>query len=132
MNILNEKESPVRPVLNPEVPIPKLSDLIGQSVHGITSYNELDNTDQVVALIDEVCAQRTLLKKAQITLISDTTHHGYNELAGTFLKDRWMQGSLEPKLYLWFSKVSSLLDMSCLSCASQVRIYITWQLPSCY
>lgn len=35
-------------------PIPKVKDLIGQAVKGITSYSELDNTDQVIALIDEV------------------------------------------------------------------------------
>ncbi|GFR62738.1 dihydropyrimidine dehydrogenase [NADP(+)]-like [Elysia marginata] len=58
MNILEEKDSPVRPALKPEVPIPKLNDLIGEAVHGITSYNELDNTDQVIALIDEVCSSR--------------------------------------------------------------------------
>ncbi|XP_005103884.2 dihydropyrimidine dehydrogenase [NADP(+)] [Aplysia californica] len=33
--------------------IPKIQDLIGVAVPGITSYGELDNTDQVVALIDE-------------------------------------------------------------------------------
>lgn len=53
MDILQEKEAPVRPALKPELPIPKLNDLIGEAVHGITSYGELDNTDQVVALIDE-------------------------------------------------------------------------------
>lgn len=46
-------------------PIPKVKDLIGQAVKGITSYSELDNTDQVIALIDEV----------SVWLISKTTCH---------------------------------------------------------
>ncbi|GFN98592.1 dihydropyrimidine dehydrogenase [NADP(+)]-like [Plakobranchus ocellatus] len=53
MNILEEKQTPIRPALKPEVPVPKIKDLIGLAVHGITSYLELDNTDQVIALIDE-------------------------------------------------------------------------------
>ena len=56
----------MRPALKPEVPIPKLNDLVGQAVQGITSYNELDNTDQVIALIDEVCLLHCCIKKINL------------------------------------------------------------------
>uniref|UniRef100_A0A0B7B8B4 Dihydropyrimidine dehydrogenase [NADP(+)] n=1 Tax=Arion vulgaris TaxID=1028688 RepID=A0A0B7B8B4_9EUPU len=55
MDLLDESQKPLpnRPALKLVKPVPKIQDLIGQAVCGITSYNELDNTDQVIALIDE-------------------------------------------------------------------------------
>ncbi|XP_055886857.1 dihydropyrimidine dehydrogenase [NADP(+)]-like [Biomphalaria glabrata] len=49
----DQKPPPLRPALSPEQPVPRVVDLIGKAVDKITSYSELDNTDQVIALIDE-------------------------------------------------------------------------------
>ncbi|KAH9496274.1 hypothetical protein Btru_017966 [Bulinus truncatus] len=49
----DQKPQPIRPVYSPEQPIPRVADLIGNAINKITSYSELDNTDQVIALIDE-------------------------------------------------------------------------------
>lgn len=59
-DLLDAKKAPStsRSVSQPIGPIPKVADLIGQSLHLIGPYKELDNKKQVVALIDDV---RTLL-----------------------------------------------------------------------
>ncbi|BFY99961.1 hypothetical protein BsWGS_03001 [Bradybaena similaris] len=55
LDLLDDAQKPIssRPSLQLMKPVPKVKDLIGQAVKGITSYSELDNTDQVIALIDE-------------------------------------------------------------------------------
>ncbi|XP_059168916.1 dihydropyrimidine dehydrogenase [NADP(+)]-like [Physella acuta] len=55
LDLLDESQQPMpnRPAYEQTRSVPKLSDLIGDAVDRITSYNELDNTDQVIALIDE-------------------------------------------------------------------------------
>ncbi|XP_074642394.1 dihydropyrimidine dehydrogenase [NADP(+)]-like isoform X2 [Tubulanus polymorphus] len=52
-DILEVRDPPSRPVAKPVKPIPTVKDMIGKAVSMITSYNELDNKQQVVALIDE-------------------------------------------------------------------------------
>jgi len=45
-----------RPALNPTKPIPTISDMVGAAVSKIGTYNQLDNKQQKVALIDqEMC-----------------------------------------------------------------------------
>lgn len=55
LDLLDESQRPLpnRPALVPNKPITKVADLIGLAVDRITSYSELDNVDQVIALIDE-------------------------------------------------------------------------------
>ncbi|KAK6179258.1 hypothetical protein SNE40_011661 [Patella caerulea] len=47
------KPEPVRPANQPKVPVPKIQDLIGNALPMIGSYGDLDNKQQVVALIDD-------------------------------------------------------------------------------
>ncbi|XP_041359086.1 dihydropyrimidine dehydrogenase [NADP(+)]-like [Gigantopelta aegis] len=47
------KPEPVRPANVPEKQVPKIKDLIGVALPKICSYTELDNTQHVVAVIDE-------------------------------------------------------------------------------
>lgn len=46
---------PLRPPNAPVHPIPAIRAIIGAAVERIGAYNDLDNQQQVVALIDEVC-----------------------------------------------------------------------------
>ena len=46
---------PARPPYEPQKPIPQVKDVIGRAVPMIGSYGDLDNSQQVVALVDEVC-----------------------------------------------------------------------------
>ncbi|CAG0888576.1 unnamed protein product [Darwinula stevensoni] len=45
--------APARPSYRPQKPIPQVKDVIGRALPMIGSYGDLDNTQQVVALIDE-------------------------------------------------------------------------------
>lgn len=55
-NLLHDKYKPVvvRPANGPTKPIPTVQDMIGKALPLIGAYNDLDNKQQVVALIDEV------------------------------------------------------------------------------
>lgn len=43
-----------RVIINPKK-VPSLKELIGSSLRNITTYKELNNQEQVVALINDVC-----------------------------------------------------------------------------
>lgn len=49
-----ERDLPKRNVLQPTTDIPTVKDVIGRSLPMIGTYNQLNNRQQVVALIDEV------------------------------------------------------------------------------
>lgn len=49
-----ERDLPKRNVLQPTIDIPTVKDVIGRSLPMIGTYNQLNNRQQVVALIDEV------------------------------------------------------------------------------
>ncbi|XP_030852787.1 dihydropyrimidine dehydrogenase [NADP(+)] [Strongylocentrotus purpuratus] len=49
----DQQPAPQRPAREPKKPIPTIRDVIGQALDRIGSYGQLDNTEQVVALIDE-------------------------------------------------------------------------------
>lgn len=49
-----ERDLPKRNVLEPTIDIPTVKDVIGRSLPMIGTYNQLNNRQQVVALIDEV------------------------------------------------------------------------------
>ncbi|CAG2062857.1 unnamed protein product, partial [Timema podura] len=55
-NLLAESQSPspVRPCYQPNKPVPKVKDVVGRSLSKIGPYSNLDNKEQVVALIDDV------------------------------------------------------------------------------
>lgn len=53
----NPLDNPVRitrPAPKPAIPIPKIKDVIGKAINHIGAYKELNNKEQVVALIDDV------------------------------------------------------------------------------
>nr|CAD7266058.1 unnamed protein product [Timema shepardi] len=54
-NLLAESQSPsqVRPCYQPNKPVPKVKDVVGRSLSKIAPYSNLDNKEQVVALIDD-------------------------------------------------------------------------------
>jgi dihydropyrimidine dehydrogenase (NADP+) len=52
--LLDEKITHVRPVNPVKKSIPGVKDMIGLAVPRIGTYNDLNNKEQVVALIDEV------------------------------------------------------------------------------
>ncbi|XP_060605303.1 dihydropyrimidine dehydrogenase [NADP(+)]-like [Ruditapes philippinarum] len=53
--ILDEKNNPpsIRPPLQPKKPVPSVKEVIGRALDMIGSYGDLNNKEQVVALIDE-------------------------------------------------------------------------------
>ena len=55
-DLLDGKARPVllRNLIGPEKPIPSVKDIIGRAVSMIGAYGDLDNKQQMVALIDEV------------------------------------------------------------------------------
>lgn len=54
-DLLDEHNKPaaIRPPLEPKTPIPSIKEVIGRALNMIGSYAELNNKEQVVALIDE-------------------------------------------------------------------------------
>lgn len=61
-----------RPAPKPTVPIPTVKDMIGRALKHISSYKELDNKKQVVALIDDVCVKQnlnTIIKNLSFTCL---------------------------------------------------------------
>lgn len=50
-----ERKLESRVILEPVQDIPAVQDLVGRSLSMIGTYNDLNNRQQVVALIDEVC-----------------------------------------------------------------------------
>lgn len=54
-NPLDEVIKVTRPAREPIAPIPSVKDVIGKAIIHISSFKELDNRKQVVALIDDVC-----------------------------------------------------------------------------
>ncbi|ELU18829.1 hypothetical protein CAPTEDRAFT_161594 [Capitella teleta] len=52
-DILEDHKPPMRNVLVPQKPIPSVQDMVGKALARIGAYNDLDNQQQVVALIDE-------------------------------------------------------------------------------
>merc|ERR1719411_1124469 len=58
MDLLGENQVSTknRPAYTPKVPIPKVEEVIGRALDAIGTYNDLDNRQHVVALIDpEMC-----------------------------------------------------------------------------
>lgn len=53
-NLLGNPPPPSRPAPGPAAPVPTLKDIIGKALPHIGSYKQLDNKQQVVALIDDV------------------------------------------------------------------------------
>jgi len=51
-----EKDLKTRVVSEPNAPIPTVQNLVGRSLNRIGAYGELNNKQQVVAVIDEVFA----------------------------------------------------------------------------
>jgi dihydropyrimidine dehydrogenase (NADP+) len=52
-NVVNGSNGSIRPAVKPKIPLPTVQDMIGRALPQIGSYNSLDNTKQVVAIIDE-------------------------------------------------------------------------------
>lgn len=55
MNPLDVNFSSTRPAPEPVGSVPAIKDVIGKSLSHIGTYKELNNKQQVVALIDDVC-----------------------------------------------------------------------------
>ncbi|XP_067935527.1 dihydropyrimidine dehydrogenase [NADP(+)]-like [Watersipora subatra] len=53
IDLLDSSKAPKRPLFTPLIATPKIRDMVGSALDRITSYSELDNTAQVVALIDQ-------------------------------------------------------------------------------
>lgn len=58
----------MRPAPTPVAPIPGIKDVIGKALDNISSYKELDNKKQVVALIDDVSIYKIIILSKRITL----------------------------------------------------------------
>lgn len=59
-----------KPALKPLAPVPMIKNIIGKGVKHIVTFKDLDVTQQVVALIDDVCPDRLRITLLRVSFVS--------------------------------------------------------------